>query len=106
MNENEREDLWQRLEVCPTSLQGQTSQYSDIALTGLFSAHVSLISSERQAIWQRFTAMLIANSLIFSFLTQTRRTGDGRSLEAIDVTVAVVFGLLLCVAWWGMTVSG
>jgi len=41
-----------------------TSQYSDIALTALFNAHVNIINSERAAIWQRQTAMTLANSVV------------------------------------------
>jgi hypothetical protein len=80
-------------EVQPTGQPG-SEQYSDISMTGLFSAHVALLNSERQTIWQRYSALLIANSFILGFLDRQRPA------------FAAVVGLLLCAAWAIMTWSG
>ena len=50
--------------IQPTAPQ-VTEQYSDISLTGLFNAHTAIINSERQAIWQRYNVLLLANAVIF-----------------------------------------
>lgn len=80
-------------EVQPTG-QLASQQYSDICMTGLFSAHVALLNSERQTIWQRYSAMLIANSFILGFLDRQRPV------------FAALVGILLCAAWAIMTWSG
>lgn len=71
----------------------KAANYSDIALTNLFSAHLSAINSERQAIWSRYQAMLLANAIIAVV------TSGGRVLWW-------TVGLALCVLWFWMTVSG
>ncbi|MDP3735162.1 MAG: hypothetical protein Q8R39_01910 [bacterium] len=88
----------QEYSVRPTAPQA-TEQYSDISLTGLFTAHTALINSERQAIWQRYNVMLIANAVIFGFLAGGVRT-------AMEVGFGMSFGLLLCAIWWVITREG
>ena len=83
--------------IIPTSNKDDT--YSDIALTGLFNAHVALLNSERQAIWQRYNVMVLANSLIVVFLTQGDR-------EKNEIILAAIFGLLLCFVWWKISSEG
>ena len=80
-------------EVQPTGLTA-SKQYSDISMTGLFNAHVALLNSERQTIWQRYSAMLIANSFILGFLDRQRPA------------FAALVGLLLCATWAMLTWSG
>lgn len=63
-------------------------------MTGLFGAQVSVFNSERQAIWQRYNAMLIANSFILAF--------SGRAQPALWAIV----GICLCFAWAILTWSG
>jgi hypothetical protein len=79
--------------VVPTG-QPASNQYSDISMTALFSSHVAMLNSERQAIWQRYSAMLVANSFFLAFLDrQQPRFG-------------ALIGLLLCAAWAITTCSG
>lgn len=85
-------------EVRPTAAQ-ITEQHADIALTGLFNAHANQISSERNAIWQRYTAMLIGNSIVLAFM-------GGPTPSRYRAVVAAFFGIVLCVLWLGMTMSG
>lgn len=85
-------------EVRPTAVQA-TEQYADIALTGLFNAHTAIINSERQAIWQRYNVMLVANAIVFGFLSGGTRT-------KMETVLGVMFGLLLTAAWWILTESG
>ncbi len=87
-----------RFEVRPTAAQ-TTEQHADIALTGLFTAHANQISSERQTIWQRYTAMFIGNSVVLAFV------GAAGPLR-YRIMIGSLFGIALCVLWWGMTVSG
>ena len=76
-----------------------TRKHTDIALTGLFSAHVALVNSERAAIWRRYNVMLLANSLIIGFLVREANSG-------FEIITAVLFGLVLCVAWWFISTEG
>ena len=85
-------------EVRPTAAQA-TEQYADIALTGLFSAHTAIINSERQAIWQRYNVMLIANAIVLGFISGGTRTKE-------EIIAGSLFGLTLCVMWWVITASG
>ena len=85
-------------EIRPTAAQ-ITEQHADIALTGLFNAHANQISSERNAIWQRYTAMLIGNSIVLAFM-------GGATSSRYRVIVGALFGIILCALWYGMTVSG
>lgn len=88
----------QEYSVRPTAPQA-TEQYSDISLTGLFTAHTAIINSERQAIWQRDNVMLIANAVNFGFL--------GAGARAIgEIALGTGFGLLLCAIWWVITTEG
>lgn len=84
--------------IRPTAPQA-TEQYSDIALTGLFNAHMAQVNSERQAIWQRYNVMLIANAVIFGFLSGGTRT-------IVEVVFGATFGMFLCSAWWVISASG
>lgn len=85
-------------EVRPTAAQA-TEQYADIALTGLFNAHTAIINSERQAIWQRYNVMLIANAIVLGFIAGGTRTKE-------EIIAGAFFGFMLCVGWWVITASG
>lgn len=85
------------ISVLPTAKEA--GKYTDIALTGLFNAHVALVNSERQVIWQRYNVMILANTVVVSYVAQS----DTQSLETL---FASGFGLLLCGLWWFMTVAG
>lgn len=65
---------------------------SDGELIALFGQHVAVINSERSTIWQRYSAMMIANSLILSFGPNS-------------VWVAMV-GIFLCICWRYITRKG
>lgn len=71
---------------------------SDDALVSMFAIHVQLLNAERTTIWQRYTAFLIANSLLMTL--GTRLHTPTQSL------MAAVAGALLCVFWCIITVSG
>lgn len=99
MEEAQRpQQILPRIEVRPTAAQ-VTEQYADIALSGLFNAHAVQIASERNVIWQRYTAMLIGNSLVFAF------TG-GAAPSLFRPIAGSLAGIALCAIWYGMTKSG
>lgn len=100
MNGGEKDEY--NYDVHPTGQTSATNQYSDTALTNLFVAHVSLVNSERQAIWQRYSVMLAGNSLLLGFLFGKAKAG----LEPIEMIFAVIFGWTLCVLWGMITSSG
>lgn len=87
-------------DVAPTAQVSPTNQYSDIALMGLFNSHISIINSERQAIWQRYNTMLLGNTIVFGFLAGAQQR------TTLEVCFGTFFGLLLCAAWLVLTVSG
>lgn len=45
-----------------------TGAHTDIALTGVFNAHIALIASERTAIWQRFAVSITCNAVLVAFM--------------------------------------
>ncbi|TSC77767.1 MAG: hypothetical protein G01um101429_970 [Parcubacteria group bacterium Gr01-1014_29] len=96
--EEEQQSQGVLFEVQPTATQ-VTEQHADIALTGLFNVHANQISSERQAIWQRYTAMLIGNSIVLAFM-------GGVTSSRYRAVVGALFGIVLCLFWYGMTKSG
>lgn len=71
-------------------------RYSDIALTGLFSAHITLFTQEVQWFWRHYHLMLLANSLIFGFFLNLKDPNP--SLACFGL----LFGLAFCYLWWKM----
>lgn len=86
-----------KIEVKPTGNKGG-AVYTDTALTNVFIAHVTLLNSERQTIWQRYNVMLLANSLVITFLTRTD--------SALETLFGVIFGLVLCCVWFEISKEG
>lgn len=74
--------------------------YTDIAQTSLYNATISVINSERTAIWQRFSSMLVANSVVFGFLVKQSSFHDH------IVLVGSFLGMILCFFWWLLTKDG
>jgi len=72
----------------------------DLARTSLVAAHIALLTAERQALWQRYTALLLANAILLGFLIQLQTP------TKILVYFASGFGVALCLAWLGSTLSG
>jgi hypothetical protein len=69
----------------------------------LFQAYVDLINSERETIWTRHNALLVANSLIVGALALTP-SALGTSRWA---TIALIgAGLLISSAWFLITLHG
>ncbi|MGH6734969.1 MAG: hypothetical protein ACRECX_02660 [Methyloceanibacter sp.] len=69
----------------------------------LFQAYVDLINSERETIWARHNALLVANSLIVGALALSP-TALASSRWA---TIALIgAGLLISIAWLLITVHG
>ncbi len=81
-------------EIQPTGQPGV--QYTDIALTALFGHHLAHINSIRQAIWQRFTAFLIANSIITSIIFGPAREP---AQQADRQAIGGMIGVVICGYW-------
>ena len=86
--------------VNPHFKDGDKEKHTDIAQTGLFNACISVVNSERSAVWQRYSTMLIANSIIIGFWVKHE---SGQSLH---VVAGSVLGLFLCILWWLITEDG
>lgn len=87
-----------RYEIRPTSPREiEEGRYTDISLSNLFGAHVTQINSVRQAIWARYTAMLIANSVLSAFTSSA-------ALPLPQRLAGPVAGLLLCGVWLAILV--
>ena len=74
-------------------------QYSNIMIASLLNAHIATINSERQAFWLLFTAMLLANALLYGFFLQLQAP------MTLQVIFAVGLGWALCTAWLILTIS-
>jgi len=81
----------------PHLKEGDQEKHTDIAQASLFNAVVAIVNSERTAVWQRYSAMLIANSIVFGFIV---RQEPG---QAWFVITGCVLGLFLCSVWWILT---
>jgi hypothetical protein len=87
------------LDIYPTAtLSKDALKYSDTALSNLLNTHGAQINSMRQAIWQRFSAMVVANSVILVFTA-----GSRASSSHFYNTVGPVLGILLCAVWYMLT---
>jgi hypothetical protein len=69
----------------------------------LFQAYVDLINSERETIWARHNALLVANSLIVGALALTP-SAPGTSRW--ETTALLGAGLLISAAWFLITLHG
>jgi hypothetical protein len=56
--------------------------------------YVDLVNSERQAIWARYAAMVVGNSLIFNAISSAVNPG-GRTSETVKLPYNAA-GILLC----------
>jgi hypothetical protein len=69
----------------------------------VFQAYTALINSERETLWERHNALLLANSLIIGALA----ISPSALRESKWVALAMIgAGLLISVAWVGITVEG
>jgi hypothetical protein len=69
----------------------------------VLQAYVDLINSEREAIWARHNALLVANSLIIGALAISPTALWGNEWAALGIVGA---GLLISAAWLGITLQG
>ena len=74
--------------------------YFNMTIASLLNAHIVTIGSERQALWLRYTAMLLANALLYGSFVQLQ------AATTLQVGFAAGFGWALCIAWLALTVSG
>jgi hypothetical protein len=80
--------------------EDEASSSDEIAV---FQAYVDLINSERETIWARHNALLVANSLIIGALAISPTALWENKWAALAMIGA---GLLISVAWLGITVQG
>jgi hypothetical protein len=71
-----------------------------LTIASLLNAHIATINSERQALWLRFTAMLLANALLYGFSLQLQAP------TTLQAAFVAGFGWALCMAWLVLTISG
>jgi hypothetical protein len=81
-------------------LQEAHQAYLNMTIASLLNAHIVTISSERQALWLSYMAMLLANALLYGFFMQLKAP------TTLEVGFAAGFGWALCMAWLALTVSG
>jgi hypothetical protein len=77
-----------------------TSSPDEVAV---LQAYVDLINSERETIWARHNALLVANSLIIGALAISPTALWQNEWAALGMIGA---GLLISVAWLGITLEG
>jgi hypothetical protein len=71
---------------------------TDIAATALYNSIVSVASLEAQVLWQRYSVLLLANSVILVALNSPVMEAHPVLKVSLDV-----IGVLLCVLWWTLT---
>lgn len=69
----------------------------------VFQAYISLINSERETLWARHNALLVANSLIIGALAISPTSLWGKKWAALAMVGA---GLLISAAWALIAVRG
>jgi hypothetical protein len=69
----------------------------------VFQAYVDLINSERETLWARHNALLLANSLIIGALAISPAALWNNTFAALAMLGA---GLLISAAWIGIAVTG
>jgi hypothetical protein len=72
----------------------------DLVIVRLLEAHTSIINSERQALWQAYAALLLANAIMLAMFP--REQGP----TMLQAYFASGFGLALCTAWLVLTLNG
>jgi hypothetical protein len=77
-----------------------TSSSEEIAV---FQAYTNLINSERETLWARHNALLVANSLIIGALAISPTALWENKWAALAMIGA---GLLISVAWVGIALQG
>jgi hypothetical protein len=79
--------------------QEYTKTIASLTTASLLNAHIATINSERQCLWLRFTAMLLANALLYGFFLQLQAP---TTLQAV---FAAGFGWALCMTWLILTIG-
>ena len=69
----------------------------------VFQAYIDLINSERETLWARHNALLLANSLILGSLAMSPTVLWENKWVALAMLGA---GLVMCAAWFLITVEG
>lgn len=81
-------------------------RHSDIAVANIISSALACGSAESHLIWQRYSAMLIANGIFLGFLLRT----IGNDVQCIVSSVVKLFGcvigICLCLIWRRLTANG
>src|SRR3954447_14386205 len=72
----------------------------DIGIASLFNTQIAMLHLEQQVLWQRYTAMLVAEAILVGSF------GWVPAPTALQVYFASGLGLALCMAWLVTTVSG
>src|SRR5437868_13752607 len=85
--------------VVPTGPVVETEIHSDTSLTLLYTCYIQLINSERQAIWQRFTAMILANSFIITFLLRDTFQGVAFAISGCGLAISTMWLVMTVRAW-------
>lgn len=73
-------------------------RHTDIAMAAILGHHIGQMNSVRQAMWARYAAFVVGNSIVIAIALGT---GQFRLLSF----AAACFGILLCQAWVNMYVA-
>ena len=76
----------------PEKFNGEV--HTDTASTQIFTAAVQIINSERQTVWQRYAAMVVAHTFLLNAIIGA---SPGKQF------LFAVCGLVLCVTWFFVT---
>jgi hypothetical protein len=71
-----------------------------------FKAIVALHTTEVQAVWSRYSAMLTANAVVVAVLGAFLRRAPMALGDTVFLLTGSLFGLALSWAWWSITEAG
>jgi hypothetical protein len=72
----------------------------DLGIASLFNTQIAMLHVEQQALWQRYTAMLVTEAILVGSF------GWVQAPTASQVYFASGFGWALCMAWLVTTING
>jgi hypothetical protein len=81
--------------------QKDGEKHTDVAATAVYNTIVSVANVEAQVVWQRYNAILIANSVILYAVNSAVMEPHPKTKAWLDA-----IGLLLCVCWGMLTWEG
>lgn len=79
---------------------------SDISVANIISSVLANGRVESQLVWQRYSAMLIANGIFLGFLLGTIGNNEQFVVSCFIQLIGCIAGILISITWRNITVTG